>query len=100
MVNTPVQGLAWVNTKFMNRSTDWPDIEFHFISASPSSDGGRQIRKVDSASFFKFKFKNYTIYKFTSNYCMVETYTLSFIRKSLLLTLIKRFFYRCIDTVF
>ena len=90
MVNTPVQGLAWVNTKFMNRSTDWPDIEFHFISASPSSDGGRQIRKVDSAS----------IYKFTSNYCMVETYTLSFIRKSLLLTLIKRFFYRCIDTVF
>jgi hypothetical protein len=47
-----VKGLAWVNTKFMNRSKDWPDIEFHFISASPSSDGGRQIRKVFSRHYF------------------------------------------------
>ena len=23
-----------------------PDIEFHFVSGSPASDGGRQIRKV------------------------------------------------------
>ena len=40
------QGLAWVPTKFTNRSTDHPDIEFHFVSGSPASDGGRQIRKV------------------------------------------------------
>jgi hypothetical protein len=32
---------------------DWPDIEFHFISASPSSDGGRQIRKVKKNILFK-----------------------------------------------
>ena len=40
------QGLAWVSTKFTNRSLDYPDIEFHFVSGSPGSDGGRQIRKV------------------------------------------------------
>lgn len=40
------QGLAWVSTKFTNRSLDHPDIEFHFVSGSPASDGGRQIRKV------------------------------------------------------
>ena len=41
-----LQGLAWVSTKFTNRSLDHPDIEFHFVSGSPGSDGGRQIRKV------------------------------------------------------
>ena len=41
-----MQGLAWVSTKFTNRSADHPDIEFHFVSGSPASDGGRQIRKV------------------------------------------------------
>ena len=41
------QGLAWVSTKYTNRSLDYPDIEFHFVSGSPGSDGGRQIRKVD-----------------------------------------------------
>ena len=27
-----------------------PDIEFHFVSGSPASDGGRQIRKVGGRS--------------------------------------------------
>ena len=45
-ISATFQGLAWVSTKFTNRSLDHPDIEFHFVSGSPGSDGGRQIRKV------------------------------------------------------
>jgi len=45
-----VEGLAWIPTKFTNRSKDWPDIEFHFVSGSPGSDGGRQIRKAHGIS--------------------------------------------------
>eukprot|EP00092_Neocalanus_flemingeri_P028764 GFUD01031228.1.p1 GENE.GFUD01031228.1~~GFUD01031228.1.p1 ORF type:complete len:650 (+),score=184.87 GFUD01031228.1:243-2192(+) len=45
-----VEGLAWVPTKYTNRSTDHPDIEFHFVSGSPASDGGRQIRKAHGIS--------------------------------------------------
>ncbi|KAF2367254.1 Glucose-methanol-choline oxidoreductase N-terminal [Trinorchestia longiramus] len=41
-----VEGVGFVNTKLVNASDDWPDIEFHFVSGSPASDGGRQIRKV------------------------------------------------------
>jgi len=41
-----VEGMAWIPTKFQNRSKDWPDIEFHFVSGSLGSDGGRQVRKV------------------------------------------------------
>ncbi|KAG8194260.1 hypothetical protein JTE90_024588 [Oedothorax gibbosus] len=40
------EGLAFVKTPFANASDDWPDIEIHFISSSPSSDEGRSIRKV------------------------------------------------------
>nr|XP_053638162.1 glucose dehydrogenase [FAD, quinone]-like [Cherax quadricarinatus] len=45
-----VEGLGFVKTKYANHSDDWPDIEFHFISGSPASDGGRQIRKVHGLS--------------------------------------------------
>ncbi|XP_076054179.1 glucose dehydrogenase [FAD, quinone]-like [Oratosquilla oratoria] len=45
-----VEGLAFVKTKFTNYTDDWPDIEFHIISGSPASDGGRQIRKVHGLS--------------------------------------------------
>jgi len=45
-----VEGLAWVPTKFTDRSKDWPDIEFHFVSGTPGSDGGRQIRKAHGIS--------------------------------------------------
>jgi len=41
-----VEGLAWIPTKYENRSKDWPDIEYHFVSGSLGSDGGRQVRKV------------------------------------------------------
>jgi len=45
-----VEGLAWVTTKFGNQSDDWPDIEFHFISGSPASDGGRTVRVAQGMS--------------------------------------------------
>lgn len=45
-----VEGLAWIPTKFTNKSEDFPDIEIHFVSGSPGSDGGRQIRKVHGIS--------------------------------------------------
>lgn len=35
------EGLAWVNTKY--QTTDWPDIEFHFVSGTTGSDGGLGI---------------------------------------------------------
>ena len=38
-----VEGLAWISTKYENRSKDWPDIEFHFVSGCLASDGGRQV---------------------------------------------------------
>ena len=38
------EGLAWVKTKYADQSIDWPDIEFHFVSGSPISDGGVNIR--------------------------------------------------------
>uniref|UniRef100_A0A2A4K2X4 Glucose-methanol-choline oxidoreductase N-terminal domain-containing protein n=1 Tax=Heliothis virescens TaxID=7102 RepID=A0A2A4K2X4_HELVI len=41
-----VEGLAFVNTKYVNASDDFPDIEFHFISGSTNSDGGEQISKI------------------------------------------------------
>ncbi|XP_054709538.1 glucose dehydrogenase [FAD, quinone]-like [Uloborus diversus] len=40
------EGIAFVNTPHANKSEDWPDIEIHFISSSPSSDEGQSIRKV------------------------------------------------------
>ncbi|GIY53599.1 glucose dehydrogenase [Caerostris darwini] len=40
------EGLAFVKTPFANKTDDWPDIEIHFISSSPSSDEGASIRKV------------------------------------------------------
>lgn len=41
-----VEGLAFINTKYANVTEDFPDIEFHFISGSTNSDGGRQVRKA------------------------------------------------------
>ncbi|XP_063219270.1 glucose dehydrogenase [FAD, quinone] [Bacillus rossius redtenbacheri] len=41
-----VEGLAFLSTKYVNASLDYPDIEFHFISGSTNSDSGRQIRKA------------------------------------------------------
>ncbi|KAJ3620550.1 hypothetical protein MTP99_004489 [Tenebrio molitor] len=39
-----VEGLAFVNTKYGNRS--WPDVQFHMAPASVNSDAGARVRKV------------------------------------------------------
>ncbi|XP_063219272.1 glucose dehydrogenase [FAD, quinone]-like [Bacillus rossius redtenbacheri] len=41
-----VEGVAFVNTKYANKSGLWPDIQFHFAPSSVNSDGGEQIRKI------------------------------------------------------
>lgn len=41
-----VEGLAFVNTKFANKSGTWPDIQFHMAPASINSDAGTQVRKI------------------------------------------------------
>ncbi|OAD62856.1 Glucose dehydrogenase [acceptor] [Eufriesea mexicana] len=41
-----VEGYAFVNTKFANRSMDYPDIQLHVAPASINSDAGVQVRKV------------------------------------------------------
>ncbi|XP_022908663.1 glucose dehydrogenase [FAD, quinone]-like [Onthophagus taurus] len=45
-----VEGLAFVNTKYVNASDDYPDIEFHFVSGATSSDAGAQLRKAHGLS--------------------------------------------------
>lgn len=45
-----VEGLAFVNTKYVNASDDYPDIEFHFVSGSTNSDGGSQLKKAHGLS--------------------------------------------------
>ncbi|XP_076299312.1 uncharacterized protein LOC143218163 [Lasioglossum baleicum] len=41
-----VEGYAFVNTKFANRSIDYPDIQFHMAPASINSDAGVQVKRV------------------------------------------------------
>ncbi|GFW83973.1 alcohol dehydrogenase [Trichonephila clavipes] len=49
------EGLAFVNTPYANKSDDWPDIEIHFISSSPSSDEGVSIRRIMGLNDESFK---------------------------------------------
>lgn len=44
-----VEGLAFVNTKYAN-GTEFPDIEFHFVSGSTNSDAGAQVKKAHGLS--------------------------------------------------
>ena len=41
-----VEAIGFLQTKFANKSIDYPDIEFHIVSGSAVSDGGAQIRKA------------------------------------------------------
>lgn len=54
-----VEGLAFVNTKFVNKTDDYPDIEFHFVSGSTNSDGGNQLMKAHGLkdSFYREVFE-------------------------------------------
>lgn len=46
MTTPGVEGLAFVNSKYADKSGSWPDIQFHFAPSSINSDGGDQIRKI------------------------------------------------------
>lgn len=54
-----IPGLAFVNTKYANKSDDFPDIEFHFVSGSTASDGGTQIWRAHGIkdSFYRKVFQ-------------------------------------------
>ncbi|XP_022667055.1 glucose dehydrogenase [FAD, quinone]-like isoform X1 [Varroa destructor] len=39
-----VEGIGFINTKYADRSRDWPDFELHFAAGSPVSDGGQSLR--------------------------------------------------------
>nr|NVI72490.1 putative glucose dehydrogenase [Cucujiformia] len=56
-----VEGLAFVNTPFGNRS--WPDIQFHMAPASINSDGGAKVRHVLGLTDHLYN----TVYKPISN---------------------------------
>ncbi|XP_026668294.1 glucose dehydrogenase [FAD, quinone]-like, partial [Ceratina calcarata] len=45
MTTPGVEGLAFVNTKYADKSIDFPDVQFHFAPSSVSSDDG-QIQKI------------------------------------------------------
>jgi len=41
-----VEGLGFVKTKFANASDDYPDVEIHLLSGSPTSDEGQTFQRV------------------------------------------------------
>ncbi|XP_067139579.1 glucose dehydrogenase [FAD, quinone]-like [Centruroides vittatus] len=41
-----VEGMAFVNTPLVEPSLDWPDIQIHFVSYTPATDRGSQLRKL------------------------------------------------------
>jgi len=44
--NTILEAMAFVKTKYADQSDDWPDIQFHVLPGSTSSDYGARIKKV------------------------------------------------------
>ncbi|XP_051160391.1 glucose dehydrogenase [FAD, quinone]-like [Leptopilina boulardi] len=46
MTTPGVEGLAFVNSRYADKSGEFPDIQFHFAPSSVNSDGGDQIRKI------------------------------------------------------
>ena len=50
-----VEGLAWINTKFANKSVDRPDLEIMFVSGSSASDSGtvKRVQSLTNETFYK-----------------------------------------------
>ena len=50
-----VEGLAWINTKYANRSEDRPDLEIMFVSGSSASDSGtvKRAQGLTDETFYK-----------------------------------------------
>lgn len=46
MTTGGVEALAFVNSRYADKSVDWPDVQFHFAPSSINSDGGDHIRKI------------------------------------------------------
>ncbi|KAK0095908.1 hypothetical protein PV326_007066 [Microctonus aethiopoides] len=46
LANPGVEGVAFIYSKYANKSNEWPDVQFHFAPSSTNSDGGEQIRKI------------------------------------------------------
>ena len=46
MTSPGVEGLAFVNSKYADRTGEYPDIQFHFAPSSINSDSGDQIKKI------------------------------------------------------
>jgi choline dehydrogenase len=45
LTDTGIEGLAFLNTKYADKSGDYPDMQFHFAPSSINSDGD-QIKKI------------------------------------------------------
>ncbi|XP_020290755.1 glucose dehydrogenase [FAD, quinone] [Pseudomyrmex gracilis] len=45
MTTSGIEGLAFLNTKYADKSGDYPDMQFHFAPSSINSDG-EQIKKI------------------------------------------------------
>ncbi|CAG2180372.1 unnamed protein product, partial [Oppiella nova] len=59
--NTILETMAFVKTKYADQSDDWPDIQFHVLPGSTSSDYGARIRKVQGLTDELYSaFKPYT----------------------------------------
>lgn len=63
-----VEGLAFVNSQYANKTKDWPDVQFHFAPSSVVSDGP-QIKKISGLRDSVFN----TVYKPLKN---AETWTI------------------------
>ena len=46
MTNPGIEGLAFLNSRYADKSGNYPDIQFHFAPSSINSDGGDYIRKI------------------------------------------------------
>lgn len=42
-----VEGIGYINTKFANKSEDWPDFQIHLLSGSLSSDAGMIFKRTE-----------------------------------------------------
>ncbi|OXA60509.1 Glucose dehydrogenase [FAD, quinone] [Folsomia candida] len=64
-----VEGNAFLHSRYSNKSTDWPDLQLFFLSATPAIDGGGGFQKYFGATtemietfYHPIKFKEgYTI---------------------------------------
>jgi choline dehydrogenase len=54
-----LEAVAFINTKYANKTDDWPDIEFMITSDSTASDGGEVVRVAHGLTdeYYNYMFK-------------------------------------------